>query len=243
MPPLLEVQGLHAGYGQIEVLHDVTLHVDDGECVATLGRNGAGKTTLMRAVSGTQRASRAHIRFRGRPIERRSASSVAHLGIAYVPEGRRIFRRLSVVDNLKLGAWAVGLSGKAMERQLEVVYSVFPVLERKGTHSAGALSGGEQQMVAIAQALMARPTLLLLDEPSAGLAPPLVAEMFQILHGLVQDGMSILLAEQFVGKALEISSRAYVLDRGTVALEGDAESFASRGRLSEIYMGKEDSTR
>jgi branched-chain amino acid transport system ATP-binding protein len=236
---VLKVEDVHAGYGNMEVLHGVSVDVVDGECVAILGRNGAGKTTLMHTISGVLRATRGRIEFGGRPIERRHPAEIAHLGIAYVQEGRRIFHRQSVLTNLNLGAYAVGRSRREMEEELEHVYEQFPALSRKRNHSAGLLSGGEQQMLAIGQALMAKPTLLLLDEPSAGLAPPLVIQLFQALKQLAATGIAILLAEQQVGKALEISQRVYVLDRGSTVLAGNAKDMLTDNRLVEIYMAKE----
>jgi branched-chain amino acid transport system ATP-binding protein len=234
---LLEIEQLRSGYGQVEVLHGVELQVDDGECVALLGRNGAGKTTLLRAISGIQGATTGRIAFQGLSLVRRSPPAIARMGIAHVQEGRRIFRKLNVVDNLKLGAYSVGRSGVQISDGLESIYELFPVLRRKARELAGLLSGGEQQMLAVGQALMAGPSLLLLDEPSAGLAPPLVADLFRTLRRLSQTGVGILLAEQYVAKALEISQRAYVLERGLIVLEGPAESVAQDGQLERIYMG------
>ncbi len=235
---LLELEGVVAGYGSAAVLRGVSLHVDLGECVAVLGRNGAGKTTLMRTISGVHSASGGSIRFDGSDIGALSPSSVARLGIAHVQEGRRIFRDQTVADNLELGARAVGRSRSQAKESAEEMYDLFPVLGRKAHQSAGLLSGGEQQMLAISQALMARPRLLLLDEPSAGLAPALVNQLFQTLGDLTREGMTILLAEQYVSKALQVSQRAYVLDRGAIALSGDAEVVSADERLWSIYIGE-----
>lgn len=234
---LLEIEGLRAGYGRVQILHGVSLHVGDGECVALLGRNGAGKTTLLRAISGLQGSIDGHIAFRGASLYRRSSPAIARMGIAHVQEGRRIFRKLKVLDNLKLGAYSAGRSGAEAAQGLQRVFELFPVLERKSGVFAGLLSGGEQQMLAIAQALMAAPALLLLDEPSAGLAPPLVNELFQKLRLLSQTGVGILIAEQYLAKALGLSQRAYVLERGRIVLEGPAQALAKDNALERIYMG------
>jgi len=231
---LLELSAVEARYGPVQVLHGVSLRVDDGEVVAVLGGNGAGKTTTLRAISGLVSAS-GEIRFAGERITRASPERVARRGIAHVPEGRGIFGELSVRDNLRLGAY---LRRDGFHEDYGKVLEYFPWLEERRQQQAGTLSGGEQQMLALARALMARPRLLLLDEPSLGLAPLVVREIFRIVGELNEkDGLTVLVVEQNASLALQASSRAYVLEAGRVALEGPSAELAENESVRKAYLG------
>jgi branched-chain amino acid transport system ATP-binding protein len=231
---LLELSDVEARYGPVQALHGVSLSVDEGEVVAVLGGNGAGKTTTLRAISGLVAAS-GEIRFAGERITRASAERVARQGIAHVPEGRGIFGELSVRDNLRLGAY---LRRDGFRQDYGRVLEYFPWLEERRHQQAGTLSGGEQQMLALARALMSRPRLLLLDEPSLGLAPLVVREIFRIVGELNEkDGLTVLVVEQNASLALQASSRAYVLEAGRVALEGPSEELAENESVRKAYLG------
>jgi branched-chain amino acid transport system ATP-binding protein len=233
--PLLELRGVEASYGPVKALHGVSLSVDEGEIVAVLGANGAGKTTALRAVSGLVRHS-GEIVFDGTRIERASPERVARLGIAHVPEGRGIFDELTVLENLRLGSY-VRRNG-SWKAELERVTGYFPWLERRGDQQAGTLSGGEQQMLALGRALMARPRLLLLDEPSLGLAPLVVRELFAIVAELNEkEGLTLLVVEQNARLALRTASRAYVLEVGRVALSGASDELARNEAVRRSYLG------
>jgi branched-chain amino acid transport system ATP-binding protein len=230
--PLLELQGVEARYGPVKALHGVALAVDEGEIVAVLGANGAGKTTTLRAISGTVRRS-GRILFAGRAIERRSPEAVARLGVAHVPEGRGTFPELSVWDNLRLGAYTV--RGKP---DFGPVLAHFPWLEERRGQQAGTLSGGEQQQLALARALMSRPRLLLLDEPSLGLAPLVVEKIFEIVRALnEQDGLAVLVVEQNATLALGTARSAYVLEVGRVAVSGASEDLRRDESVRRSYLG------
>jgi len=234
--PLLELGGVEARYGPIKALHDVTLTLDDGEVVALLGANGAGKTTTLRAISGTVRRS-GNVSFDGRSLGRRSPESIARLGIAHVPEGRGLFPELTVWENLRMGAYVRG-ERKAIRAEAPRVLGYFPWLEARKTQQAGTLSGGEQQMLALARALVSRPRLLMLDEPSLGLAPTIVAEIFRIVRELnAEDGLSVLVVEQNAKIALESSARAYVLEVGRVAVEGASAELERHEGVRKSYLG------
>jgi branched-chain amino acid transport system ATP-binding protein len=231
---LLELDGVEARYGQVEALHGVSMRVDEGEVVAVLGGNGAGKTTTLRAISGVV-AKSGEIRFAGERITRASPERMARLGIAHVPEGRGIFTELSVRDNLRLGAY---LRRDGFTEGYERAKSYFPWIEQRARQQAGTLSGGEQQMLALARALMARPRLLLLDEPSLGLAPLVVREIFRIVAELNEkDGLAVLVVEQNASLALRTSKRAYVLEAGRVALEGPSGELARNEAVRKAYLG------
>ena len=232
---MLSVDDVSSAYGRIEVLHGVTLHVDAGEIVTLIGANGAGKTTLMHAISGVQPITGGAIQFEGRSIEQLPAHVRVSAGISQVPEGRQVFEPLSVKDNLRLGAWS--RRSTDLRQDLVRVHQLFPMLEALRETPAGTLSGGQQQMLAIGRALMARPRLLLLDEPSMGLAPNLVDHVFGVIRSLKAEGMTILLVEQNAGGALEIADRAYVLETGKVALSGNAGDVRSDQRVREAYLG------
>ena len=234
MAALLELENVEARYGPVQALHGVSLRVGEGEVVAVLGGNGAGKTTTLRAVSGLV-STAGDVRFAGRRITGAAPERVARAGIAHVPEGRGIFSELSVHDNLRLGAY---LQRGSFDEDYERVRAHFPWLEDRREQQAGTLSGGEQQMLAIARALMARPRLLLLDEPSLGLAPLIVREIFRILGDLNEkEGLAVLVVEQNAKLALRSSSRAYVLEVGRVALEGPSSQLAENESVRKAYLG------
>jgi branched-chain amino acid transport system ATP-binding protein len=238
---MLVVSDLHAGYGLSEVLVGTSLQVKAGTVVALIGANGAGKTTTMRAISGLVRPSKGRVLLEGKPVQGLPASRIARLGLAHSPEGRKVFGPLSVEDNLLLGAYRrlprfFGFRARAA-RDLDRVYGLFPRLrERKGQH-AGTLSGGEQQMLAIGRALMAQPKVMLLDEPSMGLAPVIVQEVFRTIERLKQDGMTMLLVEQFAKTALAVADYAYVMERGRIAIEGPPAELRKNERVLAAYLG------
>ena len=231
---MLQIDGLHSGYGRIEVLHGVTLNVARGEIVTLIGANGAGKTTLMQAVAGVQ-PSAGTIRFEGKDIARVPAHLRVGRGISLVPEGRQLFAPLSARDNLRLGTWS--RSGAEIGKGFERVCALFPMLAEMMDISAGALSGGQQQMLAIGRALMAEPRLLLLDEPSMGLAPKIVDQVLDAIRALKASGLTILLVEQNARAALAIADRAYVLETGRIALSGSASEIRNDPRVREAYLG------
>ena len=231
---MLEVSGLEARYGRIPALHGIDLRVDPGELVALIGANGAGKSTLLRALSGIQAAS-GQILFQEQNIEKAAPERRVALGLVHAPEGRQVFGPLSVEDNLHLGAYRRG--GKARVRSLERIYALFPALAERRGHAAGTLSGGQQQMLAIGRALMAEPRLLLLDEPSMGLAPRLVAEIFGCLRALRAADTAILLVEQNARAALAIADRAYVLETGRIVLAGTGQALAADAGVRAAYLG------
>jgi branched-chain amino acid transport system ATP-binding protein len=234
MTPLLELQGVEARYGPVQALHGVSLTVGEGEIVAVLGGNGAGKTTTLRAISGLVTMS-GEVRFAGERITRATPERVARIGIAHVPEGRGIFQELSVRENLRLGAY---LRRDGFEEGYERARTYFPWLEQRRDQQAGTLSGGEQQMLALARALMSRPRLLLLDEPSLGLAPLVVRELFEIVVELNEkEGLAVLVVEQNAKLALRSSNRAYVLEVGRVAIEGSSAELAENESVRKSYLG------
>ena len=232
---MLSVENIASAYGRIEVLHGVSLQVRAGEIVAIVGANGAGKTTLLHAISGVQPITAGRIFFNGKPIETLPAHVRVALGIVQVPEGRQLFAPLSVEDNLKLGTW----SRRAVDlgSELARVYELFPVLDELRRTPAGALSGGQQQMLAIGRALMAKPQFLLLDEPSLGLAPILVDQILEIIRGFKRDGVTVLLIEQNARAALAIADRGYVLETGRVTATGTAADIQADKRVRAAYLG------
>ncbi len=232
---MLEVAGLKSCYGRIEVLHGVDLAVARGETVAIVGANGAGKTTLLKCLSGVQPVSAGRIRFDGRDITRAQPFRRVALGLAQSPEGRQIFTDLSVEDNLRLGAFRAGR--ETVAGNMQTAYELFPVLRQKRAQLAGGLSGGQQQMLALARALMAEPSCLLLDEPSMGLAPALVDQIFEVIASLKERGITILLVEQNAYAALSVSTRAYVLENGAIAMSGEASDLARDDRVRAAYLG------
>ena len=232
---MLEIQSLRAGYGALEVLHGIDLTISEGEIVAVLGSNGAGKTTLNANISGLYRAFGGSIRFKGDDILNHRPEQIVAAGIIHVPEGRRVFPNMDVRENLELGAYRRARPRRS--QNLDRVLAVFPRLEERLGQEAGTLSGGEQQMLAIGRGLMAEPRLLILDEPSLGLSPLLVEEMFDLIRRLHDDGLSILLVEQNVVQSLEIADRAYVLKNGTIAMQGAAADLIKDEDLRRSYLG------
>lgn len=237
---VLALESVSAGYGQIEVLHSLSLDIYEGEIVSLLGANGAGKSTTLMCASGIHPISQGIVRFCGSDISAIPAHERVALGVAQVPEGRRIFPRLSVHDNLLLGGFLQRDPRKAYETE-EYIYSLFPILKERRTQLGGTLSGGEQQMLAIGRALMSKPKMLLLDEPSMGIAPLLVQKIFETLVELNRSGITMLLIEQNAHVALKISSRAYVMETGRVILSGKAGDLANDPRVCEAYLGKQSS--
>jgi branched-chain amino acid transport system ATP-binding protein len=236
---LLQVQDVHTFYGTIEALKGVTIDVRDGEIVTLIGANGAGKSTMLRSINGLNHPRRGTIAFGGKDITRSPAHQIVRLGISQSPEGRKLFPRMSVVENLEMGAFQ--RSNRAeLRADLDRVYSLFPRLSERKQQRAGTLSGGEQQMVAIARALMAHPRLLLLDEPSMGLAPIFVERVFETIVEINQQGTTILLVEQNAMMALDIASRGYVLETGTVALADDAKTLLRNEQVRKAYLGETD---
>jgi len=233
--PILAVRGLHAGYRGTEILHGVDLAVGHGEIIAVLGSNGAGKSTLNRALSGLLPVSRGSIIFAGTPLEGAPPASIVAQGLIHIPEGRRIFPNLTVRENLDLGSYRRARARRADNRCR--VFAQFPRLAERRSQLAGTLSGGEQQMLAIGRALMAEPRLLILDEPSLGLSPLLVEQLFSLIRGLNAEGIAVLLVEQNVVQSLEIAQRAYVLENGIVVVEGSARDVRSNPALNRAYLG------
>lgn len=232
---MLSVEGLRSRYGRIEVLHGVDLEVGSGEIVTVVGANGAGKTTLLRCISGVQPASGGAIIFRGEALKAIPAHRRVGLGLAQSPEGRLIFTNLTVEENLRLGAYLY--ADERVERDMEDAFAMFPILREKRNLPAGGLSGGQQQMLAIGRALMARPACLLLDEPSMGLAPILVAQIFDVVKNLKSLGVTVLLVEQNAYAALRIADRGYVMETGRIGLCGPAEELIADPRIREAYLG------
>ena len=233
--PILTVNRLHSGYGASEILRGVDLVVQEGEIVAVLGANGAGKSTLNRTISGVVRPWSGSIRFVDAAIERERPAAIVARGLIHVPEGRRIFPNMSVRENLDLGAYRRGRARREHNRSR--VYSIFPRLAERQGQRAGTLSGGEQQMLAIGRGLMGEPKLLILDEPSLGLSPLLVEELFALIRSINSDGIAVLLVEQNVVHSLEVAGRAYILDNGMFVLEGRADELRNNPNLKRAYLG------
>lgn len=238
---MLRVQDLHAGYGASQVLNGVSLEVKPGTVVALIGANGAGKTTTMRAVSGLIHPTKGAVTLDGKSVTKLGAAQIARLGLAHSPEGRKVFGPLSVEDNLLLGAYTrlprfFGYGSKA-QKSLDRVYEMFPRLKERRNQQSGTLSGGEQQMLAIGRALMADPKVMLLDEPSMGLAPVIVQEVFQTIRKLKESGITLLLVEQFARSALAVADYAYVMERGRVAVEGTPAQLSQDERMLAAYLG------
>jgi len=233
--PLLAIDGLHAGYGTTEILRGIDLTVGEGEIVAVLGSNGTGKSTLNRTISGVMRASHGTIRFLGAAIEQEPPKAIVARGLIHVPEGRRIFPNLTVRENLDLGAYRRARARRNINRSR--VFSIFPRLFERQGQRAGTLSGGEQQMLAIGRGLMAEPKLLILDEPSLGLSPLLVEELFALIKTINAEGIALLLVEQNVVQSLEVAQRAYILDNGRFVLEGCSADIQNDPNLKRAYLG------
>ncbi len=234
--PMLDVRGLSAGYGGIQVLWDVGLQVREGEIVCLVGANGAGKTTLLRALTGVVPTT-GHILFQGRPLAGQPTAAIARLGIAHVPEGRQLFPAMAVLDHLELGAAFIPGAWEHRTETIEEVFALFPRLKERRHQLAGTMSGGEQQMLALARALMARPVLLLVDEPSLGLAPVLVQTLFAALREINARGVTILLVEQNVRQTLLMAHRGYVLENGRIVLEGSGPELLRNEHVKVAYLG------
>ena len=232
---MLEVSNLHSAYGRIEVLKGVSLEVRAGEIVALIGSNGAGKTTLLRALSGVQPVTQGEIRFRGERVDRLPPYRRVERGMTQSPEGRQVFGPLSVTDNLRLGAYM--RRDKEIENDRERIFEMFPVLREKRLQAASGLSGGQQQMLAIGRALMGKPRLLLLDEPSLGLSPILVDQILAAIVSLKADGITVLLVEQNASAALEIADRGYVMETGRIVSSGDGSALLSDPKVKAAYLG------
>jgi branched-chain amino acid transport system ATP-binding protein len=233
--PVLEVEGIHTYYGSIEALKGVSLTVNEGEVVTLIGSNGAGKSTTLRSISGLNRPKIGTIKFRGREIQGLLGYQVAELGIAQSPEGRHVFARMTVLENLEMGAFT--RNDPNVREDIERVYELFPRLKERHRQKAGTMSGGEQQMLAMGRALMANPKLLLLDEPSLGLAPVIVDKIYEIIREINQRGVTILLVEQNANYALDVSKRGYVLETGTVVLSNDSDSLRNDPEVMKAYLG------
>ncbi|MEW6180873.1 MAG: ABC transporter ATP-binding protein [Chloroflexota bacterium] len=233
---LLEVEDLNVYYGAIHALQGVSFHVEEGEIVTLIGANGAGKSTTLRTISGLLRSRTGHIKFKGQDISMMPADQIVKLGISHVPEGRKIFAPLTVKENLLMGAYTRN-DPTEIERSMQRVFTSFPRLKERLNQLGGTLSGGEQQMLATGRGLMSRPTLLMMDEPSMGLSPILVEEIFNIIKDINSQGTSILLVEQNAQMALSISHRAYVLETGRIVLSGTAREIAENPRVKEAYLG------
>ncbi|HVE73539.1 MAG TPA: ABC transporter ATP-binding protein [Mycobacteriales bacterium] len=234
--PLLELVDVHVKYGAVEALKGVSLTVEEGEIVTLLGANGAGKTTTLRTISGLLRPTEGHLTFEGKPIDKVPAHEIVTLGIGHVPEGRRVFPTMTVTENLEMGAYQ-RKSGNP--KVMQHVFELFPVLAERRKQDGGTLSGGEQQMLAIGRALMSGPRLLLLDEPSMGLAPLIVAKIFEIIKAINDEGTTVLLVEQNAAQALKLARRGYVLETGVVVMQDDAQTLLSDDRVRAAYLGEE----
>jgi branched-chain amino acid transport system ATP-binding protein len=233
---MLDVLDLHVYYGEVHALKGVSFRVGQGEIVTLLGNNGAGKTTTLRTLSGLLSPRRGEVRLEGQPLVGLPSHEIVLKGITHVPEGRRIFNRLTVAENLEMGAYT--RSDKGVAEDMERVFAIFPRLKERRSQVAGTLSGGEQQMLAIGRALMAKPRLLLLDEPSMGLAPVLVEQIFETVQTINKQGVTILLVEQNAAMALSIAGRGYVLETGRIALEGKAADLAGNPEVRRAYLGE-----
>ena len=238
---MLRVRNLESGYGKLRVLKGISMHVDPGEIVAIIGGNGSGKTTLLETISNITRAMSGEIIFDKNDIGSTPAEKIVELGCTLVPEGRLIFDTMTVKENLSLGAYSLRkkIKGDEIRSALDSIYDLFPILRDRSDQLAGTLSGGEQQMLAIGRALMARPKLIMLDEPSMGLAPIIVKNIFKIIVKLRDDGNTILLVEQNARAALGIADRGYVLETGTIVLEGTAEELFNNNDVQRAYLGKD----
>jgi branched-chain amino acid transport system ATP-binding protein len=235
---LLELDNVHTYYGSIHALKGISLNVAEGEIVTLIGANGAGKSTTLRSINGLNHPRQGTIRFRGEDITTRPAHEIVKMGISQSPEGRHVFSRMSVLENLEMGAYQREKRSPEYKEDLERVYTLFPRLKERESQKAGTLSGGEQQMVAMGRALMARPVLLLLDEPSMGLAPIFVERIFEIVVEINKQGTPVLLVEQNALMALEVASRGYVLETGTVALSDSAAALRENEQVRKAYLGE-----
>jgi branched-chain amino acid transport system ATP-binding protein len=234
---MLSVKNLEVHYGMIKAIKDVSFEVNEGEVIALIGANGAGKTTILHTISGLLQPSKGTVTFEGQDITRIPAHKIVSLGMAHVPEGRRVFSDLSVLENLKLGAYT-RKDKNEIEETLQMVYRRFPRLEERKNQTAGTLSGGEQQMLAMGRALMSHPRIILMDEPSMGLSPIFVEEVFSIIRDISAEGTTVLLVEQNAKKALNIADRAYVLETGNITLSGEAKALLNDESVKKAYLGE-----
>lgn len=233
---ILDVDNVHTYYGNIHALKGISFTVEEGEIVTLIGANGAGKTTTLRTISGVLRPRQGHVRLQGEDLGAYPPHAIVAKGVVQVPEGRRIFGRLTVIENLEMGAYTVKDRAE-IARRMEFVFSIFPRLKERRTQLGGTLSGGEQQMLAIGRALMAQPRILLMDEPSMGLAPVLVDSIFDVIRDLNQKGTTILLVEQNAAMALSVAQRGYVLETGRIVLQGSAQDLAANPQVQAAYLG------
>ncbi|MBE6082552.1 MAG: ABC transporter ATP-binding protein [Tissierellaceae bacterium] len=233
---MLELHNLNVYYGAIHVLKDVSLKVNKGEIVTLIGSNGAGKTTTLRTISGIKKLKSGSIEYDGRDISKYSASDIVKMGISHVPEGRRVFSTMSVLENIEMGAFT-RTDKPQIKKDMDKVFSLFPKLYERKNQYAGNLSGGEQQMLSIGRALLSRPNILLLDEPSMGLAPIIVKEIFSIIQDINENGTTILLVEQNANMALKYTNRAYIIKNGVIDMEGDAASLLNDEKVKKAYLG------
>ena len=234
---MLSVNNLQVHYGMIQAIKDVSFEVNEGEVIALIGANGAGKTTILHTVSGLLQPTKGSVIFEGQDITKVPAHKIVSLGMAHVPEGRRVFAQLTVLENLKLGAYT-RKDKNEMEETLKMIYKRFPRLEERKNQVAGTLSGGEQQMLAMGRALMSHPKSILMDEPSMGLSPIFVEEVFKIIRDISAEGVTVLLVEQNAKKALNIADRAYVLETGNIILQGDAKKLMNDESVKKAYLGE-----
>lgn len=238
MIEMLEINGLNVFYGDLQVLWDISLKVDKGETATLIGSNGAGKTTLCKAIIGALPPKTGSITFIGKRIDKLSIPDIIRLGVTIVPEGRRLFGNMTVMENLELGAYA-SETRKKIDDALEWVFNLFPVLRERQNQLAGCMSGGEQQMLAIARGLMSKPKFLILDEPSLGLAPKIVTKVYEVIERIRDEGVTVLLVEQYAGHALENSDKGFVLENGKIVIEGPSEKLLKDERVRKAYLGEE----
>lgn len=235
--PLLSLKNISVKYGSFAAIHDINIEVKEGEIVVLLGSNGAGKSTTFRTISGLSKPSVGEILFEGKSLNRVSADKIVQLGIGQCPEGRKLFPAMSVQENLRMGAYVHRRKKDEIKKSLEHVYNLFPILRDKKDDAAGSLSGGQQQMLAIGRALMSKPKLMLLDEPSVGLAPLIVEQMFEVIQQINREGTTILLAEQNANAALKIADKGYVFENGSIVLQGSSAELFANDEVRKAYIG------
>jgi branched-chain amino acid transport system ATP-binding protein len=235
--PVLSLQNVSVKYGSFTAIHGINIEVNEGEIVVLLGSNGAGKSTTFRTISGLSKPSEGEVQFEGTSLNKRSPDQIVKLGIGQCPEGRKLFPAMSVQENLRMGAFVHRRKKEEIKQSLEHVYELFPILNDKKNDAAGSLSGGQQQMLAIGRALMSKPKLMLLDEPSVGLAPLIVEQMFQVIQQINREGTTILLAEQNANAALKIADKGYVFENGSIVLQGTSEELFANDEVRKAYIG------
>ena len=235
---MLKVNGIDAYYGDVCALHDISLEIGDDEIISIIGSNGAGKTTLMNCIVGWVKVKKGNVEFNGQDITNLPTHSITRTGVVQIPEGREIFSNMTVLENLEMGSYSIKRSKKEMNAKIEEMYDLFPRLKERMGQKAGSLSGGEQQMLAMGRALMSKPSIILMDEPSMGLSPILVNEIFDIIQSISKSGTTVLLVEQNAKKALSIADRAYVLETGKIVLEGKASDLLENDSIKKAYLGE-----